>query len=546
MIIDRQYCRARRLGARFCAAILVLGALVLSFGLTLPQSARADETVFGCGFFGNSAFAPSSAYGITASASCPGGAIGLNAEGPSYAQGQGAIWQATAPANMLIVGATVPAGGLTSDYVNAGSGGQWGGDFYWAGGSSNITPAETHGPAISLGPFASNTFGWLLVCGRSTCKRTLGNGDIYVGQIALAVRETSGPSLSSPSGLWQANGWVRDGWTLAFSGDSPSGLCGLVASFGGSGLPGSSSSRDPSAWHQCAAGPVSDSVVTQGYAQGANTLHIGAWDAAGETVDYTKTVYVDNSSPSVALSGASDAPSSAGTQHVTATATAGPSGVAGISCSADGAPAHWYPGVSAQVPVGGVGQHLVLCFSEDNAVDANGVHGSSPSELFSMKIGVPTVTAISFSKIVDKLRCHRIRELVREPARWVKIRRHHKLVRVHRRVHTRLEWVTRCHARTRRERITVVIKVRRHGKHKLVKRTRVVRVVVPPHMVAKASLLVPYGHGATVNGWLGTTALTALGGQTVQVLSAPDNGLGQFTPVVSAVTAPDGSWSARL
>ncbi|MGH2869071.1 MAG: hypothetical protein ACRDNK_16115, partial [Solirubrobacteraceae bacterium] len=168
------------------------------------------------------------------------------------------------------------------------------------------------------------------------------------------------------------------------------------------------------------------------------------------------------------------------------------------------------------------------------------------SELFSMKIGVPTVTAISFSKIVDKLRCHRIRERVRTPAHWVTVREHHKRVLVHRRAHTRLESVTRCHARTRRERIIVVVKVRRHGKHKLVKRTRVVRVVVPPHVVSKTSLRVPYGHGATVNGWLGTTSLTALGGQTVQVLSAPDNGLGQFTPVVSAVTAPDGSWSARL
>ncbi|MGI8505684.1 MAG: hypothetical protein ACR2MK_02565, partial [Solirubrobacteraceae bacterium] len=78
-------------------------------------------------------------------------------------------------------------------------------------------------------------------------------------------------------------------------------------------------------WHQCRAGPVNDTVVTQGYGQGASTLHIGAWDAAGETVDYRKAIYIDNQQPSVTLSGPTDAPSTAGTQYVTATA-AGPFG----------------------------------------------------------------------------------------------------------------------------------------------------------------------------------------------------------------------------
>ena len=546
MITDGRQHRVRLFGSGPAVGVAALMALVLSLGLTFPRVAGADESVEACGFYANNVFTPSSAFGISASATCPGGSLALQGSGTSYQQGQGAIWQVTAPANMVIVGATIPAGGLSSDYVNAGSSGDWGGDFYWTGGNSNITPAENDGPAISLGPFSTDYFGWLLVCGKARCRNVDGPGDIYVNQIALAVRETSGPWLNSPSGLWQANGWVRGTWNLEFWGDSPSGLCGLVASLGGSGLPGSSSSRDPSTWHQCAAGPVSDSILTQAYPQGANTLDLDAWDAAGETVDYTKTVDVDNSTPSVALSGPSDAPTSAGTQDVTATATAGPSGVAGIACSTDGAPAQWYSASSAQVPVSGIGQHVVQCFSENNAVDANGVHGQSALESFAMNIREPTVSSIGFSRIVDKLRCHRVLALVTIPAGWVLVHRDHKLVRVHRRARTGLERVTRCHARTKRERVTVLVKVRRHGRKVLVKRTRMVRVVEPPHVVTGTSVRVPYGHAVTVNGWLGTDGLTALAGEPVQVLTAPDNGLGQFVPAASVVTSVDGSWSAQL
>ncbi|MGI8506177.1 MAG: hypothetical protein ACR2MK_05115, partial [Solirubrobacteraceae bacterium] len=250
----------RRTGAR--AAAIGLVSLVVSLGLSFPRSAPADESVMACGAYPNHVFTPSSAYGMTTIDTCPGGAIALDALGASYKQGQGAIWQAAAPGGLIIVGAGVPNGSLSSDYVNAGQQGQYGGDFYWSGGSSNITPGER---GALVGPFTSSYFGILLVCVRSTCKVSAGNGDIYVTQITLAVHETVAPSLSAPDGLWQANGWVRGTWTLHFSGDSPSGLCGLVADVGGHALPGSSSSEDPSTWHQCRAGPVNDTVVTQGY-----------------------------------------------------------------------------------------------------------------------------------------------------------------------------------------------------------------------------------------------------------------------------------------
>ena len=455
-----------------------------------------------------------------------------------YSQGQGAIWQATAPAGLEIVGAAIPPGGLSSLGVNAGSYGQYGGEFYWDGGSSQITSGET---SLWLGPMASNYFGFLLVCGKPGCSELDGLGRISVSEIVLGVHETIGPSMSA-SGLWQASGWVRGTWPLGFSGDSPSGLCAMYATLGGQSLPGSSSSQSPWMWHQCDAPAASDSVVTDGYGQGAKTLALSATDAAGNSVSYSRTIYVDNQQPTISLSGPSQAAATAGTQYVTATAAAGPSGVDGISCTVDGAAAHWYPGARAQVPVSGVGTHTVRCYSENNAVASDGSHGLSSPASFTMQIGVPTVSAIAFFRVADQLRCHRATERVIVPAHWVIVRGH----RVHRRAHAKTERVTKCHPRTVLERRLVSVKVRRHGRIARVKRVELVRVVVLPHVVGQTIRRVGHGKTTTVSGWLGTYNGVALGGQTVEVLTALDDGQNAFTPATTATTASNGSWTATL
>ena len=232
---------------------------------------------------------------------------------------------------------------------------------------------------------------------------------------------------------------------------------------------------------------MSDSVATEAYPQGPNTLRIGAWDAAGELVGASRTIYVDNQQPTISLSGPTDAPSTAGTQYVTATASAGPSGVAGVWCSVDGGSGRWYSGASARVPVSGVGQHQVLCVAENNAVDGNGNHGVSATETFGMKIGVPTVTAIAFSKRAPRLHCSRV---VRHVAAAEK----------------------RC----------------------------------KPFTGNTTSLVVRHSHTTEVSGWLGTYTGNALAGQTVAVLAAADNGRKTFKPVAAARTAANGSWRATV
>ena len=519
---------------------LVAFALIVSLSLAVPPPlAQADEFVGACGTSPNFVFAPVSSYGIEASTACPGS---LELQGPStgrFTQGENAIVQATAPAGLFI--RSVWMSSMVSYGVNVGSAGAYGGDFYWGSTTSDITPNEHSAVFSSIN---SPDFGVNLVCGKPSCNGY--DGTVEIAGVLFTVGETTGPVLSSPSGLWSTGGWIRGRWTLAFSGDSPSGMCSLTASLAGQTLPGSSSSVNSAAWHQCGAAAVTDPVDTSSYPNGADTLQIGGADAAGVPASTSKTIYVDNQPPSLSLSGPTDAPSTAGTQYVTATATAGPSGVAGIACSVDGAAQQWKPTSTVQVPVSGLGEHQVVCYSENNAVDASGSHGVSPAEAFSMKIGTPAVAAIAFSKLVDKLQCHRTTERVRIPARWVTVKLHGHRVRVRDAAHTTHVKITRCHARTARRRVTVWVKTHRDGKTVRVRRRKTERVLLTPHVVYGKRRVIGFGKSTTVDGWLGTASGVALGGQTVDVLTAPASNPGDFQIATTATTAANGGWSAAL
>jgi hypothetical protein len=159
-----------------------------------------------------------------------------------------------------------------------------------------------------------------------------------------------------------------------------------------------------------------------------------------------------------------------------------------------------------------------------------------------MHIGVPTVSAIAFLRIADQLRCHRVTKRVAVPAHWVTAHGHH----VHRRARTKTEHVTKCHPRTKLERRLVSVKVRRHGRIARVKRVKLVRVVLLPHVVGQLTRRVRHGKTTTVSGWLGTYNGVALGGQTIEVLTAPDDQQDAFAPTATATTASNGSWTATL
>ena len=525
---------------RLIATVITVAAAAL----VQAASASADEVVTACGPYANNVFNHAAVFGINTGQSCPtaslgGGGMEIWSAGNSVAKGQSAKWQATAPPGLVIVGASIPSPGLLSAGVN--DGGQYGGGFYWSGGGAGTHDGET---SAGFGPFSSSYLGFQLVCGVGTC--TSGVSQLDVGEINLYVRETAGPSLAAPDGLWQAPGWVRADWTLHFYGDSPSGLCGLSATLNGQAAASSGSARDPSVWHECNAPAVAQTIHTWQHGQGAMQLTLAGYDAAGVPVSYTKTIYVDNSQPQLLMSGPTDVPSTAGVQYVAATAGGSPSGIAGLDCAVDGGSAQWYAGASAQVPVSGVGPHSIRCSAANNAVDGAGNHGWSNPAVWTLKIGQPTLTAIGFSKPINAPVCNRVRKRVKIAARWVTVRRHHRLVQIRRPAHRKLVTVTRCHLRVVRRRITVWTTVTHHGRKVQVKRRKTIRVPLFPHVVMHTSKRVAHGKATTVNGWLGTSQGAPLPGQSVRVLAAPDNGLGQFAQIGTATTADNGSWSAQL
>lgn len=284
---------------------------------------------------------------------------------------------------------------------------------------------------------------------------------------------------------------------------------------------------------------------SEGVGIGTATLGVLATNAAGVTASPSKTVSIDNSTPTISLSGPTDAASTAGTQYVNAVAGGSPSGIGSITCTVDGGPPQIYANSQANVPVSGVGRHTVSCVAQNNAVDATGHHGTSPAASWSLKIGQPTIVGVAFDKL-EGLNCHRVRVRVRIPGHWITVRRHGKRVKVKTRARTKTERTMRCHPRTVRRRTVVFVPIRRHGHLVKVKRIKVVRVVIPSHVVPNSSRVVAFGRGTTVNGWLGTSSGTALPGRSVEVVSAPDNGSGQFTSIATASTAADGTWSAQL
>jgi hypothetical protein len=58
------------------------------------------------------------------------------------------------------------------------------------------------------------------------------------------------------------------------------------------------------------------------------------------------------------------------------------------------------------VPVDGLGEHTIQCSAANTAVAQDGSHGWSITPASTaLKIGEPTISAISFTNIANKLRC---------------------------------------------------------------------------------------------------------------------------------------------
>ncbi len=521
---------------RWLAALPLMLVVAAAVAWAFAPDVRAGtvELTVGCGNGAVDAFAPSSAPGITASNGCAGGsALDISATGTAKA-GAKASFHTTAPPGLRINSFSIPPADLGVQHVNDNHG--YGGDFYWQNGHSN--PILVSWDRYGAGGLSSQYLGWTMICGWKSCPAQ--NQYIDVFQIHVYATEDTGPNVIATTPLWYQRGWIRSTWLLGFTSRDSSGVCNERAFLGGQLLQGPVSQLNHTHWDQCASEPpFGANVRTSDYPNGALQLVLQAYNAAGVATTDAENLVVDNTPVSVNLSGPTDAPSTAGVQYVTAAATAGPAGVAGIECSVDGAPAQWYPGATASVPVQNLGRNTVTCSAANNARDSAGIPAWSTPATWTVSIRQPTEAAISFgTRIVNALRCRRAREWVRVPAAWVKVHRHGRVVKIRRRAHVKGVSVIRCHPRVARVRERVLV----HGHWQW----RWERRVLLPRTIQRTTTSARYSARVIVAGWLGTSSGVALDGQQVWILTAADNGRGAFRLVAIATTAADGSWHARL
>ncbi|MGI8902532.1 MAG: hypothetical protein ACR2IP_02490 [Solirubrobacteraceae bacterium] len=504
------------------AALLPAAAAAGTFGVSWSCLADGGSA----GIFTRSSNGGYATPLCNASASASTASLEIDTPRSRASAGQYGRWATSAPAGLAIVGASL-ANALSSG-VNTGLG--WGGGFFWGGGGAPVNQTKSS-YGFSFAP--SSYWGFQIVCGGS-CNPGKATAYFAVGEVTLVAQENSGPSVTADGAnnlYYHSRGWVRGSWPISFSTHDVSGVCGTQAIVNGQGLPGPSASPNPTVWHQCPDLTDNQGVNTAAYGDGQGSLVLSARNAAGVVSSPSTAIYIDNQTPTVALAGARDVPSSTGSaQSVSATAAAGPSGVQGILCSVDGASPQGFPSAAAQVPVSGLGQHSIGCLSASNSVDVNGTPATSAPATTTLSIRQPTAVGISFgSQTLDAERCHRGIERITVPGKLVTVRHHGKRIKV-RRKRTKTLHVVRCHPR--------IVYVGRRG-HK-------VRRVLLPHTSLRTKMTVPYGHSSTVSGWVGTFTGVALGGERVSIMTAPDNGSHAFTPAATATAAADGSWHARL
>ena len=541
-------------------SLLLVSALAVELGRAV--AARADEIAYACGVSdagaANNLFTGYETFGINVYNGCGESADnGLQVQDDgvnTIPYGATSGWQTTAPAGMAIVSAYVPSlwteEGLDTTGLVA--------NIYWAGGQQQISDVD--GGPYRAGGFFSNYFGFNVGCAGSGGSACAPNGlaEITVTDIQLTAEDTVNPSFGfNSSNLWyegsvgdsEGTQWVYGQWPLGFSAAAPSGIDTMSASMNGQNLASPSAfptcRPNDTIWQQCPNG-VNWTPTTTLSGDGDQQLSFTAMSAAGNQSTADETIHVDTTQPTVTLSGPADASSAAGPQYVTATANVGPSGLGSMSCSVDGVPAQSYSSSPAEIPVSGIGMHSVQCTASNRSINEYGQVAVSDPATFSMDIGEPTASGISFSNIIHSLKCKKVPERVKVAAKWVTVRRHRNLVKVHRRAHTERVKVVKCHDRIARRKVAVLVKVKRHGKTVMVKRTKVEKVVLPPQVVNETTKRVAYGGGTTVSGILATTDGTALGGRTVDVLTAPDNGLEQWTQTAVVTTSPDGAWTTTL
>jgi hypothetical protein len=363
----------RRLAVRFAAVGLAALGAWGSLLIVYTSGARAGALeMTSCSGFGDNGYGTDvdgmvwqgvdSAHFSTSDHCAQGGSFQILPSGVPK-KGEGVQWHTVTPPSIEIVHAVTPVNEVLMDPT---SGDGWGASFFWNGGMQTIWPVNNccggmyYAAGINrwLGP--SRWFGWQVTCSISSCGQPLQILDVR--GIDLVAEDSTPPSVLAldSNNIWYQGGrWIRgSGWPASFQASADAGICSMRANINGVAIQGPyDPTRNTHSWTQCPTPQTMGLTIdTTRYPNGALPLTLSASDAASpaNVSSPSETLRVDNAPVGLSLSGPANAPSTAGTQHVSATASAGPSGVA-IACSLDDAPYLWHSGASEQVPVSGLG-----------------------------------------------------------------------------------------------------------------------------------------------------------------------------------------------
>jgi hypothetical protein len=159
----------------------------------------------------------------------------------------------------------------------------------------------------------------------------------------------------------------------------------------------------------------------------------------------------------------------------------------------------------------------------------------STSEALTMPLRLAASSDVSFAAIVDPLVAKKIKERVRVGWHWAAVLRHGKAVKVKRGGHWKTITVIKMVQECTRKRVKT-------GKHhwKLTARCRA------PKIRLRSTDRAAYGHHVTVHGLLVTSQDVPIADTSVRILTAPNNGLGQYAQAATVTTNAGGAWSATL
>jgi hypothetical protein len=333
-------------------------------------------------------------------------------------------------------------------------------------------------------------------------------------------------SLSTPNDS-DPNGWVNHAVSVLAS-----------PSAGPSGVGGTSCSTNNGTAYSYPSGgvPVDGTGVWTVSCTSANN----AYDVTGHVASsptQSVSVHIDETPPAVAL----EAVNPSDPEAVVADTSDGQSGVSGGQVAMR--PAN---GTTWQnLPTSFDGSHLIARFDDATlargpwviqatSCDAAG-NCASTEETLTLPVRLASASYVGFGKIVNPLKVKKIRKRVLVGWHWKTVGRHGHKVRMkvggHHKTITVIKRVEKCtHKR---------VKV---GKH----RWRVTTACHPPRIKLLRTKRVGFGRAVTIGGIAATTQGIPLANQPVEILTAPDNGLGEWTLAASVTTNANGGWQAGL